>query len=84
MSLVSMQKKFSSKLIVFGSAVFDDIGNHIASAVFEYVNIFFFVGFFFLLYFSCLQMIITFLTFVGFRLRVSSDCVYWVLRVTES
>lgn len=78
-----MQKKFSSKLIVFGSAVFDDIGNHIASAVFEYVNIFF-VGFFFLLYFSCLQMIITFLTFVGFRLRVSSDCVYWVLRVTES
>lgn len=47
MSLVSMQKKFSSKLIVFGSSVFDDIGNHIASAVFEYVNIFFFVGFFF-------------------------------------
>lgn len=48
MSLVSMQKKFSSKLIVFGSAVFDDIGNHIASAVFEYVNIFFLLlGFFF-------------------------------------
>lgn len=47
MSLVSMQKRFSSKLIVFGSAVFDDIGNHIASAVFEYVNIFFLLGFFF-------------------------------------
>lgn len=54
MSLVSMQKKFSSKLIVFGSAVFDDIGNHIASAVFEYVNIFFFVGFFFFVIFLLL------------------------------
>lgn len=48
-----MQKKFSSKLIVFGSAVFDDIGNHIASAVFEYVNIFF-VGFFFFVIFLLL------------------------------
>lgn len=52
MSLVSMQKKFSSKLIVFGSAVFDDIGNHIASAVFEYVNIFFFCWVFFVCYIS--------------------------------
>lgn len=75
-----MQKKFSSKLIVFGSAVFDDIGNHIASAVFEYVNIFF--VYFCLLYFSYLQVIITFSTFVG--LGVSSGCVYWILRVTES
>ncbi len=34
--------KFRGKLIVFGSAVSDDIRNHIASAVFESVNIFFF------------------------------------------
>lgn len=54
MSLVSMQKKFSSKLIVFGSAVFDDIGNHIASAVFEYVNIFFFCWVFFFVIFLLL------------------------------
>lgn len=33
--------KFRGKLIVFGSAVFYDIRNHIASVVFESVNIFF-------------------------------------------
>lgn len=32
--------KFHGKLIVFGSAVFDNIRNHIASEVFESVNIF--------------------------------------------
>lgn len=50
MNLITMQQKFHGKLIVFGSAVFDDIRNHIASVVFESVNIFLyvFVGFFFL------------------------------------
>lgn len=72
MNLITMQQKFHGKLIVFGSAVSDDIRNHIASVVFESVNIFLyvFVGFFF----SYLQMI-TFSTFVGFGLRVSSRCV---------
>ena len=41
-NLVAMQQKFRSKLIVFGSAVSDNIGNHISSVVFEYVNIFLF------------------------------------------
>lgn len=71
-SMNLMQQKFHGKLIVFGSAVFDDKENHIASVVLEYVNIFLdvFVGDFF----SYLQMI-TFSTFVGFGLRVSSHCV---------
>lgn len=38
--------KFCGKLIVFGSAVFDDIKNHITSVVFESVNIFLYVFFF--------------------------------------
>lgn len=42
--------KFHGKLIVYGSAVFDDIRNHFASVVFESVNNFFsvFVVFFLL------------------------------------
>lgn len=51
--------KLHSKLIVFGSAVFDDIRNHIASVVFESVNIFLW---FFCWVFLYLQMI-TFSTF---------------------
>lgn len=72
MNLVSMQQKFHGKLIVFGSAVFEDIGNHVASVLFEYVNIFLCVFVFF--FFSYLHMI-AFSTFVGFGLRVSSRCV---------
>ena len=66
--------KVRGKLIVFGSAVFDDIRNHIASVVFESVNIFFFVCFCcFVLFLTCKWSL--FLHFVGFGLRVSSHCV---------
>ena len=72
MNLVTTRQKFHGKLIVFGSSVFDDIRNPIVSVVFESVNIFLYG--FVVLFFSYLQMI-TFSTFVGFGLRVSSRCV---------
>lgn len=64
-----MQQKFHGKLIVFGSAVFDDTGNHIASVAFEYVNIFLyvFVGFFF----SYLQMIVFYICWVWAQSLIS-------------
>lgn len=80
-NLVSMQQKFHGKLIVFGSAVFDDIGNHIASVVFEYVNIFLCVllGFFF----SYLQMIFFYICWVWAQSLISL-CFIGFFRVTES
>lgn len=74
MNLVTMLQ-FRGKLIGFGSAVFDDIRNHIASVVLKSVNIFLyiFVGFFFLLandfFYICwvwAQSLIS-LCFTGFR-----------------
>lgn len=47
MNLVAMQQELHSKLIVFGSAVNDHLGNLIASVVLEYVNFFCVCGFFF-------------------------------------
>lgn len=83
-NLVSMQQKFRGKLIVFGSAVSDDIGNHIASVVFEYVNIFLYVFdvFFFIFFLLANDHFFYICWVLGSESHLA--VFYWILRVTES